>query len=277
MRKARVFISCGQSTKREKNIGQDVVEYFIRRGFKTYFAERVHSPDALTENIFEHLKKSEYFVFIDFQRELINEKEHRGSLFVNQEIALAIFSKLPGIGFYEKAVKREGILNYHIYNASSFEEISDIIRVLNEETKAWDNESANELEIVFNSELISRNVRLNDHPNRSMSNWYLLKIMNRNRGKSAFSCSGYITKIVDINNNNEFVLPSIELLWSGIGDINVNIMKGEFRELSAFFIVYDEGKIIFSHRRLYTTNPRYDFPRLRQGKYLIECVEQSET
>jgi len=63
MRNARVFISCGQKNRREKNIGKTVEEFFRKRGFETYFAERVHSPDALTENIFKFLKQSEYFVF----------------------------------------------------------------------------------------------------------------------------------------------------------------------------------------------------------------------
>lgn len=67
MRKARVFISCGQSNKREKRIGFAVESYFKNdRKFETYFAERVHSPEALTESIFSFLQKSEYFVFIDF-------------------------------------------------------------------------------------------------------------------------------------------------------------------------------------------------------------------
>jgi hypothetical protein len=77
--------------------------------------------------IFAYLKESEYFVFIDFKRERIKSgkfrlekkksNKFRGSLFVNQEIAIATFLKLQGIGFLEKGVKREGILNYQIYNA----------------------------------------------------------------------------------------------------------------------------------------------------------------
>ena len=95
MRKARVFISCGQSTDREKNIGLAVEAYFKNeRRFETYFAERVHSSDALTENIFSFLSQSEYFIFIDFKRDSIGGNDYRGSLFVNQEIAIATFLKL---------------------------------------------------------------------------------------------------------------------------------------------------------------------------------------
>lgn len=135
MRNARVFISCGQRDDREKTVGKSVEDYFKGKGFETYFAERVHSSDALTENIFKSLTQSEYFVFIDFRREKINEKGFRGALFVNQEIAIATFLKLQGIGFCEKGTKREGILTYHIYNEFPFEDETEIIEILEEETK----------------------------------------------------------------------------------------------------------------------------------------------
>ena len=91
MRRARVFISCGQQNNREKKIGFEVERFFKDKGFETYFAERVHSPEALTEHIFKFLRKSEYFVFIDFRRNKISREEYRGSLFVNQEIAISTF------------------------------------------------------------------------------------------------------------------------------------------------------------------------------------------
>ena len=149
MRRARVFISCGQRTNREITIGKSVEDYFIERGFNTYFAERVHSSDALTENIFRALRNSEYFLFIDFRREKIEEDEdqYRGSLFVNQEIAIATFLGLTGVGFCENLIKREGILEYHIYNEHYFEDGTEIINKLKELTKDWDPTSVNELEI----------------------------------------------------------------------------------------------------------------------------------
>jgi hypothetical protein len=85
LRSARVFISCGQATNREKNIGLGVRKYFEDRGFETYFAETVNSAEALTENIFRFLNNSEYFVFSDFKRDELSGAQYRGSLFVNQE------------------------------------------------------------------------------------------------------------------------------------------------------------------------------------------------
>lgn len=270
MRCARVFISCGQRTNRETKIGKAVQDYFVSRDFETYFAERVHSPDALTENIFTFLRQSEYFVFIDFKRENINKNEFRGSLFVNQELAIATFLRHSGLGFCEKGVKREGILDYHLYNPFTFEEEKEIIEILEKETKKWDINSVNELKIMYDPKATSKNFALSDSPGQPLSDWYHLEIKNRNKSRDAFSCLGYVTRIKNLNNNEEYEIPTIELIWSGIGQIMVNIMGGTPRELDAFWIIHGEDKIRFHQRPMTTDDPRYVLPDLPKGKYLIE-------
>lgn len=271
MRNARVFISCGQRTDREIEIGKAVQDYFIKRDFKTYFAERVHSSDGLTENIFKFLRQSEYFVFIDFKREKINEEEFRGSLFVNQELAISTFLRLPGLGFCEKGVKREGILEYHIYKPFPFEDGTEIIKILEKETEKWDINSVNELKITYDPSHTSKNFTITINERKYSSDWYHLEVENRNKNKHAFSCLGYVTMICDLDNDKELKIPTIELLWSGIGEPAVNIMGGTKRELDAFSIIHDyDKKILFTQRRMTTTNPRYRLPPLPKGKYLIE-------
>lgn len=265
-----VFISCGQAVQHEKDIGLTVEDYFKNvRHFETYFAERVHSSDGLTENIFNHLRKSEYFIFIDFKREKIKKREWRGSLFVNQEIAIATFLKLQGLGFIEKGVKREGILNYHLYNAFPFEDKAEILKILAEETKNWDNESVNELQLLFDPSNTTRNITLSNTPGNPLSDWYHIEVWNRNKTKHAFACSAYVTKIIDVGNGMVINTPTIELVWSGIGDIAINIMADGKRELDAFFVTHNDGLIHFNQRALSTSNPKYRLPDLPQGEYLI--------
>lgn len=196
--------------------------------------QRVHSSDALTENIFSFLSQSEYFIFIDFKRDNIGGNDYRGSLFVNQEIAIATFLKLQGLGFYEKGVKREGILNYHIYNAFPFEDITEILKVIAEETKEWDNESVNELYLSYEPSSTTRNIVINNAPNNPLSDWYHIEVKNRNKSKHAFSCIGYVTSIRNIDSGEIISVPTNELIWSGIGDISVNIMANGKRDLDAF-------------------------------------------
>jgi hypothetical protein len=270
MRKARVFISCGQRIDREISIGKSVEDFIKGKGFETYFAERVHSPDALTDNIFKFLGRSEYFVFIDFKREEINKDVYRGSLFVNQEVAIATFLKIPGAGFCEKGVKREGILAYQIYNEAFFEDGTEIIRSLEDIIKTWDANSVNELEICRAESYITKDVRLNNHPDQPMSDWCHLVVKNNNKHKHAFSCHAYLTKITDIENNIELEMPTNELVWSGIGELNVNIMGGTSRNLDAFYVIEGEQHIRFHQRPISTSNPVYRIPDLSAGKYLLE-------
>ena len=65
-------------------------------------------------------------------------------------------------------------------------------------------------------------------------------------------------------------IPSIELIWSGLGDYNVNIMADGMRELDAFFVIQGENKIRFQTRAPTTTNPRFNLPLLDRGTYILE-------
>ncbi len=280
MRKAKVFISCGQRTEREENIGREVDRYFQERDFETYFAKKVHSPKALTEHIFANLKESEYFVFIDFKREKIKscklrlEKKKtdkfRGSLFVNQEIAIATFLELEGIGFLEKGVKREGILNYLIFNARPFKDSTEIIAELEKETSNWNPESVNELFLSYDKRRDHKNVRLSNYQGKPFSDWWHIEVKNRHKSKHAFSCLAYLTYLKNIDNAKKYKIPTIELLWSGLGDYTVNIMADEKREFDALYIIHQENKVQFHSRKLTTTSKRFQLPALDNGTYLLE-------
>lgn len=269
MRNARVFISCGQAEKREITIGKSVEEYFKKKGFETYFAEEVHSSEGLTGNIFKFLNQSEYFVFVDFRREKL-EAEHRGSLFVNQEIAIATFLNMPMIGFVEKGVKLEGILKYQICNPIPFEDGTEILKSLKTLTENWDANSVDELKIVYDPSHTDSNVILRDDPQHRLSNWYHLDIFNRNKRKHAFLCACYVTEIKDLLNQKEYELPTNELMWAGVGDITVNIMGGTKRELDAFCVIHGDDRVHFHQRPLGTTCPRFGISSLPKGKYSIE-------
>jgi hypothetical protein len=275
LRSARVFISCGQLDGREKNIGMAVKQHFADRGFETYFAELVNSSEALTENIFRFLNDSEYFVFVDFKRDVLNGDQYPGWLFVNQELAIATFLQLPGIGFTEKGVKREGILGYQIYNAVPFEDGTQILTALKEKTADWDPNSVNELTIRYDPNTTTKGTRLSNWPGNPASDWYHLEVLNRNKRKHAFACMRYVTEIHNLESDQEYNLPTIGLNWSGIGEVTANIIAGGRRDLDAFFVVQGHEHILFHERSLGTTNPRYHLPKLGPGRYKIEFAVMS--
>ena len=127
---ARVFLSCGQRPD-ELDIAKEILDKLYEMGFEPYIALVEQSLLGIKENIFRRLQESEYFIFIDFRRErlarFIDEniediKVHRGSLFSNQELAIATFLQdIDVIAFQEIDVKKEdGILKYIQANCYPF-------------------------------------------------------------------------------------------------------------------------------------------------------------
>jgi hypothetical protein len=124
--------------------------------------------------------------------------------------------------------------------------------------------------MIYRPEDTTKTARLDNFPGKPFSDWYHLEIKNRHKKQHAFSCAGYVTKIIDLDNNITLKIPTNELIWAGIGDINVNIIADTTRDLDALFIVHNEIQIRFNQRPLLTTNPKYSIPNLQRGKYLLE-------
>lgn len=123
--KARVFISCGQSNVSETKVANDIRTMLENANYEPYVATQDHSASGLKENIFKKLSEAEYYLFIDFKREKMGtDKEgndvHRGSLFTNQELAVASSLDLKMLGFQEEGVERQGILNEIQLNCPKF-------------------------------------------------------------------------------------------------------------------------------------------------------------
>ena len=61
----------------------------LKGTYDLYISVNEQSLSGMTEDIFDNLKKAEYFLFIDFKREKLVRSAYRGSLFTNQELAIA--------------------------------------------------------------------------------------------------------------------------------------------------------------------------------------------
>src|ERR1700683_1753824 len=115
--KAQIFLSCGQNSDYdEPRFVQLIKDKIISLGFdEPYVAVHIQSPRSIRENVFKQLEESDYFILIDFKREEIKDKTSnaisRGSLFTNQELALASFLEMEIMLFQEDGVQRDGMLN----------------------------------------------------------------------------------------------------------------------------------------------------------------------
>jgi hypothetical protein len=146
---ARVFISCGQGKGEESTAGK--IRDLVRdKGFAPYLAIEVHSPQAITQGIYQKLTTADYFLFVDFAREQVGESdERRGSLFSNQELGIASYLEIETLPFLQEGVSLEGILRYIQGNPIRFKSVTDLLEKIKHEISiaGWQPLSRKELTI----------------------------------------------------------------------------------------------------------------------------------
>jgi hypothetical protein len=267
---ARVFISCGQRTEEEKGLGSSCKKHFERRGFSVYLAEAVQSLEALTENIFNHLRNSEYAVFIDCARGEVSPGEFiRGSVFVNQELAIAAFLGIVSRVFHEEGVTREGVAEYLIAKPVLFKSRPQFLGKLRRQTKEWRSDWRNELFLDFYR--VVPDIGLQD--GRS-ADWYHLKVVNNHLNTYARNCVAYISRIEYSDTGQEINVGNFELVWAGTGLFERHILPKRQAEIDAFLIIRGENVIRFNHRP--STSTEYGMPLLEKGNYFITYLLVSE-
>jgi len=139
-----IFISCGQQTREEKSLGTAVKNAVnTTSGFKAYFAEYVQSLDALSENIFNGLRKcSGLIAFMHERGEVTNNEEewgYRSSVWVNQELAILAYRNqfegisIPVLAFKDQRVRLEGAMTSLIVNPKALGSEEEIV----EDVREW--------------------------------------------------------------------------------------------------------------------------------------------
>lgn len=151
---AKVFISCGQASRKEQSMADQIDDWFRSQGYSTYVATQVQTLQELNSQIIEALKSSDYFLFINLPREAIppktNGRLYRGSVYSNQELAVAhAFGFEHMILLNHKHVKNEGVFRYLVVNTPEFELLSDVLSIVQEAVKSsrWENTFSRHLQL----------------------------------------------------------------------------------------------------------------------------------
>lgn len=254
--KARIFISCGQASEEEHQIVQEIQNKIEQLGFEEpYVAINEQDLGGIKENIlYENLEKSEYFIFIDFIREKIDEnaetkeKIYRGSLFTNQELAIASYLKKPVCAFQEKGVKPlDGILQCIQANCITFNSRKDLPKLVVQEIQnklrqsEWNNNWRDE--IIFN--------RVNaefdnafDLRFKKDARWYHIEVINQHWKEIARDCVAYL-EWIELPDGKKKSFELVELKWKGVITQRVSIPPKGVRHLDAFHIYFDSPNTAF--------------------------------
>jgi hypothetical protein len=141
--KRLVFISCGQYTDQERNLGKDlaaIVEELTP--CEGYFADNQNSLLGLSQHIFGALNRAAGFIAVMHQRGRVETPSGghiRGSVWVEQEIAIAAFlaqaqdKLLPTLVYIQKGIEREGVRQQLRLKPVEFETESQILADLREQ------------------------------------------------------------------------------------------------------------------------------------------------
>ena len=249
--KTKIFISCGQRHGSvETGIAKHIEARLTDLGFSTYLAVEQHTLRGLKENIFRHLSDSEYFLFIDFKREQLNSSnECRGSLYSNQELAIASFLEKEVIAFQQKGIRRiDGMLSSLQLNPITFtnrgkNRLPDLIeQEINK--SGWNNQWKNKLDISVESNYSDAFKKSGD-----TGRHYFLRVENCHKYKIAFNCTAYVKSIIRRRASLSIPFPTetVELKWAGSLVPSVSIMPKSYRLLDAFFVLHSRPDLaIFS-------------------------------
>jgi len=123
--KARVFLSCGQRPE-EQEVARRLGKLLETRGFDVYIAVDVQTILDINRGIIRELKNSDCYLFVNFRREMLPCGKYRGSLFSNQELAIAYslgFDQILVVN--QDGILSEGLLKYMGINTETFLDVSD--------------------------------------------------------------------------------------------------------------------------------------------------------
>jgi hypothetical protein len=277
--RARVFISCGQSKESdEAQVARDIAARLKELGFDPYIAIAEQTLRGLKENVFEQLRKSEYFLFVDFKRELLTGSDfHRGSLFSQQELAIASLLDIEVAAFQEKGVKpKDGLMQFLQTNTKEFTDknllpnaVADIVR-----QRGWNPSWRNEL--VLEAPQTVDNVRIYDIAGQDQGNgkFFLINVRNHHREKLAMSCCVYLTSATKLP-ATDIPLKTIEFKWAGTPLPGVGIAAGDSRLFDAFHIPHSDPLAL--QFNVHTDSGEY-LPRFQkeEGEYELSFRVTSE-
>jgi hypothetical protein len=270
----KVFISCGQRDEGERKIAGEISKWFTEAGYDPYVAIQAQTIQDVNSGIINHLESADYYVFIDFSREEIDrdgDDRWRGSLFTNQELAIAYVLKFDHVIFLQQeGVLVEGLLKYMASNAIRFVDKATVPEKLKSQviTNRWSNTYSRHLfpnGLRWSEEVISYG-----HPTgtRLTGRFLYGYIVNRRHDLAAFNTVARLSDVTGPDGwqpDQQYKSPLKATGQPGFTQVIWPDDKGEFDLL---VVDYSDPETVYLNNAL-DISP---FPPLitRAGRYLLE-------
>ena len=131
-----VFVSSGQLTKSEVQLGRDVAAVIESHKMRPFFAQDVHSASDLNSEVFRAIQTCDAFLAILQKRGLVKFAEYppmeRSSVWIQQEIAMFCYRmflerrSLPIRAYSERGIRLEGVMGIAVVNPIEFDRPEEI-------------------------------------------------------------------------------------------------------------------------------------------------------
>jgi hypothetical protein len=276
--RAKVFISCGQSKDtNEPKIARRIADRLSKLGFDPYVAVEEQTLRGVKENIFAQLQSAEYFVFVDFKRERLKtetgKKEHRGSVFCHQELAIASHLDIPVLALQEKGVRQlDGLLRFLQANVVPFSDRDTLANVIADKVqeRGWEPNWKNRLTLTrCSTDYEDTNTTI------GMCRFFQIDVTNLHKDKIAVNCYAYLQSANDLATRAAIPIETVEHKWRGHVFPNAAIMaQRSHRRFDAFFVPHDSPREL--HFNVLTDSTRL-IPRLPgRGPFELTYVVLSE-
>lgn len=248
----KVFISCGQHTTTERQIAQDIATWLQRHGFSPYVAIQAQSIQDVNAGIIGRLRDSDYYIFIDFEREKLPCGRSRGSLFTNQELAIAYVMGFDQVLFLRhRNIRLEGIAAYILSNAKEFDDPNDVPAIIKNEVaiRSWSPSYSRHL-IVESSQWHPQAIFYGDHPTLHGQRWERIlhvRIRNCRHDKGAIQTTARLSSITN-EAGNRWESPDLnDLKWAGQVGYARTIRPGDSERIDAFALDANHLTHVYLH------------------------------
>ena len=136
-RQRAVFVSCGQRTPDEVELGRTLARTIEDNGLRPFFAQDVHSAGDLNSEVFKAIQTCDAFLGILQKRGVVTyagfPPVERSSVWIQQEIPVFCYRmfleqrSLPIRVFSERGILREGVIQIAIVNPIEFDRSTDVV------------------------------------------------------------------------------------------------------------------------------------------------------
>jgi hypothetical protein len=281
--KALVFLSCGQRDD-EAKLAAEIEKVVKEFGLDCYNADTRHGFDDVM-SITGHLSKADYYLFIDFKREVKKDGDIPISVFTHQEFALArawgITEMLP---FREKGLpdRDPGIEGYVLSHPIEFER-RGLVQLVKREIN--DRLTKGEWRVDYSRNLVvseltpTGEVQYTDHFGTSSDNIWHVKVENRRSDRAAPNATAILEGMTITETGERLrILDTTFLKWAYQQAYQKTILPGATGNIDVFAIrVNDEGVFLHSAWDFGNAFGRRDPIVRSRGNYCLEYLLHADS